>query len=376
MSIRQELRHTIFDRQIMSYLPVVETKHDQTAYGSIKTPSGFTGLQAEVYRIAEPTGLDSPWIKLGGDLYTGTILSYTGVGQIIDWQFDPKDVGITGAQHGQHYGISFDTDGSTSIQYSPDIIVSIVDVFEDYGLEPVPDEYNIWQGPQGATGSSFSTKLAIVNGTVTINILGWEDIDQCGVYIVRDGSPSYLGIYNVPHQTIDDQEVYTFSYQYLVTLPVASNAYIQFVPLYPNDDVPPINSYNFSIVDVITDNIGVTGQQGVTGLQGIAPYGLYDAGTFGSTGAIINFNNGFYQKIIMGSGGETGFFYVSGGYPGSNYVIEVSFDQNIVPIGYTGIKWPAGTPPTLSGYTGSQDLISIYTNGNAYYGAISLSYMY
>jgi hypothetical protein len=301
MSIRQELRHTIFDRQIMSYLPVVETKHDQTAYGSIKTPSGFTGLQAEVYRIAEPTGLNSPWLILGDDLYTGTILSYTGLGQIIDWQFHPAQVGITGAQHGQHYGISFDTDGSTSIQYSPDIIVSIVDVFEDYGLEPVPDEYNVWQGPQGTTGLQGSIGTQGVTGAVGLGATGLQGETGVSFGVGDTGPQGTQGA---------------------------------------------------------TGSQGETGIQGITGLQGTA-------GLNGETGVGSQGVTGLSGSVgSTGSQGVTGLGYVgtdgATGVQGVTGLVGLSGVTGIQ--GVTGLKGDTGSQGT-QGVTGSIGLSSTGLQG-------------
>ena len=117
--------------------------------------------------------------------------------------------------------------------------------------------------------------------------------------------------------------------------------------------------------------VGATGLQGVTGID----LAVYDAGTFGSTGATINFSNGYNQKVTLGAGGETGLLYVTGS-TGQKGIVKFSYDRNSVPRGSTGIKWANGLFPTLSGQTGIEDLVTVYTDGTGYYGQAALGYKY
>lgn len=128
-----------------------------------------------------------------------------------------------------------------------------------------------------------------------------------------------------------------------------------------------------------TGSQGNTGVQGSTGLQGttgLLAYGIYNAGSFGTTGATINLNNGYAQRVSVDAGGNTGVFWVSGGVTGGKYTIEVSYTINGVPVSYTGIKWIGGVTPTLTGYTGAIDIISLYANGTNYLGVDSLSFKF
>ena len=121
---------------------------------------------------------------------------------------------------------------------------------------------------------------------------------------------------------------------------------------------------------------GATGSQGVTGVAGVGiTYGLYNAGSFGTTGATINLTNGYSQYASVDAGGSTGLIFVSGGATGAKYSVEFRYNVNQSPRGSTGIKWSPAVP-VLSGYTGVKDMMYIYASGQDYIGVASLGHSY
>lgn len=146
--IRNDYKHTIYDRAISSTeLPIVSVKSNSTAYGSVQTAYGFTGIQPSLYQLGSPTGAGDPYIQVGTDLLSSDNLFYTGLNKRIDWQFDPSYVvidGVTGAQHGQLFGLSLNTDVSSTAdtkKYSPDIVIHVLDNIANYGLTGITDPY-------------------------------------------------------------------------------------------------------------------------------------------------------------------------------------------------------------------------------------------
>jgi len=154
MAIKQELRHNIYGKSTKDYLPVVTCKANETVEGRIQTDlRGITGLVGHVYTVLAPTGLNDPYIQVGGDHATGAVLGYTGYNDTISYTFDPT---ILGAQHGQNYGIEFtcfDAEDITIEKLNPDIIVEIRDSVLDFGITGVAGQPNIYQGIQGDTGA-------------------------------------------------------------------------------------------------------------------------------------------------------------------------------------------------------------------------------
>lgn len=92
----------------------------------------------------------------------------------------------------------------------------------------------------------------------------------------------------------------------------------------------------------------------------------YDSDTVGAT-ATIDWNNGQKQKVTLTEACTLTFEDPPG--PG-NFILKV------VPAGYgitwpDTVKWPAGTPPTLSSAT---DIVAFYYDGDNYYGVASLNF--
>lgn len=128
----------------------------------------------------------------------------------------------------------------------------------------------------------------------------------------------------------------------------------------------------------VTGIQGVTGTIGATGLQGVTgvfSYGIYNAGSFGTSGANINLSNGHSQYLSVIAGGSTGLIYLSGGVTGAKYSVEFRYTVNESPRGTTGIKWSPASP-ILSGYTGVKDMMYVYASGQDYIGVVSLGHSY
>lgn len=136
--INKEFKHNIFGKTIVGNAEIT-AKSKETIFGEINIPQGFSGLQATIYKLATPTGTNSPWIKSSSDLattdnlfYTGLNNTYTGISDVIQWQLDPTYLvpGITGAQHGDIYGLEFITDATHTAmtkKHVTDIIINISD---------------------------------------------------------------------------------------------------------------------------------------------------------------------------------------------------------------------------------------------------------
>lgn len=77
----------------------------------------------------------------------------------------------------------------------------------------------------------------------------WEDIDEVDVYIIRDGGAPELieSGFIVPSEQVDDQQVYTMEYEWTITAPEATTAYLRYVPAGYSSDISPVNGNSFSI---------------------------------------------------------------------------------------------------------------------------------
>ena len=130
---------------------------------------------------------------------------------------------------------------------------------------------------------------------------------------------------------------------------------------------------------------GATGVQGVTGLQGAAgsqgdtgaqgetgvvAFALYDAGTM--TGdQEIDWSNGKKQTLSIGSGADGDLIYFTNGVAGANTTLIISYAEAETP-GITGVYWPSGNAPTLSGE--NYDIVNLFYDGSNYFGQASLDF--
>ena len=115
---------------------------------------------------------------------------------------------------------------------------------------------------------------------------------------------------------------------------------------------------------------GGTGIQGVTGVVGFAEY--YAGSYTGIAGVLINWANGKKQQVTTGG---TGMFYFSNQIQGANTLLRISYQGNAAP-GITGVMWPAGSKPAMTGQTGVCDILSFYSDGSVLYGQSSLNFKY
>ncbi len=136
-------KHNIFGKSVADNNIEIEARSNETIYGDVSIASGFSGLSASLYLLATPTGTNSPWIRTTETLvstdnlfYTGMNDNYTGINNKIQWQLDPQYIpgytglSITGAQHGQIYGLVFETDKTALVNVvknNVEIVVRIND---------------------------------------------------------------------------------------------------------------------------------------------------------------------------------------------------------------------------------------------------------
>ena len=123
---------------------------------------------------------------------------------------------------------------------------------------------------------------------------------------------------------------------------------------------------------------GVTGPLGPTGLAGawgFTGYSFteYDAGTQTTAGIVVDFSNGFKQAVAIGVTGGQKDIGFKNGLEGMNGTLRISYLANESP-GITGVLWPNGARPALSGYTGLEDIVSVYCDGTRYLAQAALAF--
>ena len=123
---------------------------------------------------------------------------------------------------------------------------------------------------------------------------------------------------------------------------------------------------------------GSQGSQGVTGLRGVTglDLSLYNAGDFNGSGATLNLTNGYSQYVAMKAGTESGLLFLSGGTAGQKCTLRLDYNVNQRPAGSTGIKWANGTFPIMSGYTGVNDIITVFYDGTNYFAQASMGFKF
>jgi hypothetical protein len=105
--ITESIGYSIYGKTVMDRPCLVECKPDATVQGEIHMSKDADVFSASVYKTQAPTGVNK-YEALGADLYTGTILGYTGLNDSIAFTFDPSKINSpTGAINGEYYGLKF-----------------------------------------------------------------------------------------------------------------------------------------------------------------------------------------------------------------------------------------------------------------------------
>jgi hypothetical protein len=105
--IHEEIKYTIYGKTVTDRPVVAECKPDATCNGQIYLDHAADTFSAKVYKTSAPTGI-SKYEADGPDLYTGTILGYTGMDSSLDFTFNPAAVNSpTGAIDGEYYDVKF-----------------------------------------------------------------------------------------------------------------------------------------------------------------------------------------------------------------------------------------------------------------------------
>ena len=108
-------------------------------------------------------------------------------------------------------------------------------------------------------------------------------------------------------------------------------------------------------------------------MTGVVGFAEYNAGSYtGIAGVLIDWANGKKQQVTTGG---TGMFYFSNQIQGANTLLRISYQGNAAP-GITGVMWPAGSKPAMTGQTGVCDILSFYSDGSVLYGQSSLNFKY
>lgn len=127
---------------------------------------------------------------------------------------------------------------------------------------------------------------------------------------------------------------------------------------------------NKMVTNSITDNaittIKLSKNYGVTQATALTPSG---------TGQDIDFNNGNYQLLNLGSASGNVVLTFSNPASGSAYRIYITQGATARTLTWpAAVKWPQGVAPILSTGNGDIDLVELYYNGTNYYGEWELDY--
>jgi hypothetical protein len=115
---------------------------------------------------------------------------------------------------------------------------------------------------------------------------------------------------------------------------------------------------------------GATGTQGNTGVTGVAYLTIYDAGSMGNAHKVIDWSQSAKQKLLVNGTSSSSYnIAYSNGVAGWNTTLLISYDTNQAP-GMTGLYWPAGNKPTLTGQTGVFDIITGFTDGTKHFAQV------
>ena len=105
--ISESIGYSIYGKTVTDRPVLVECKPEATVQGEIHLSANADVFSASVYQTQSPTGVDK-YEALGSDLFTGTILGYTGLNSDIAFTFVPSEINSpTGAIDGEYYGLKF-----------------------------------------------------------------------------------------------------------------------------------------------------------------------------------------------------------------------------------------------------------------------------
>jgi hypothetical protein len=131
------------------------------------------------------------------------------------------------------------------------------------------------------------------------------------------------------------------------------------------------SDYALTTTNKTGDELFSIAGDGVAKYSGQAYTELYDTA---NTTLTVDWNNGNIQELTSLTGSHT--FTASNPKAGATYILTLA-QTGAVTATWTGIKWPADTPPTLSG-AGKTDVITLIcydeTGAGAYYGASTLNF--
>ena len=129
----QTLQYTI-DGQLHTREPVVvQVNSEATCDGRILLPSAADVFEARVNKVKQFTGVKK-YDCSTGNIYTSTMLGWTGYQSDITFTFDPSKINTpTGAIHDETYAICFRASetGIVNKRYAADVIVQISDNIKD-----------------------------------------------------------------------------------------------------------------------------------------------------------------------------------------------------------------------------------------------------
>jgi len=105
--IYEDIQYSIYGKTVADRPVVAECKPDATVHGQIHFNYEADTFAAKVYKTQAPTGVNK-YEAIGPDLYTGTVLGFTGMGADLSFTLDPSKINSpTGAIDGEYFGVKF-----------------------------------------------------------------------------------------------------------------------------------------------------------------------------------------------------------------------------------------------------------------------------
>lgn len=122
----------------------------------------------------------------------------------------------------------------------------------------------------------------------------------------------------------------------------------------------------------------VTGASSEAAVSSVTPTQLallvpseYDAGNSG-TAKTLDWTNGNAQKLTL-TGNVT--LTLSNPVTGTPYVLKIATGAGSFTVTWpAAVKWPGGTPPTITATASKVDLVNLYWDGTNYYGSFAQNY--
>ena len=128
----QTIRYSIGGNASTREPVVAKVNSKATLEGCIDIPGTADVFSASVNKICSQTGVEK-YEVLGPDLFSSSILAFTGLDSEITFVLDPSQINpTTGAIHGELYGLKFiaTETGAPNHKYVADVIVDISDRIE------------------------------------------------------------------------------------------------------------------------------------------------------------------------------------------------------------------------------------------------------